>query len=542
MEIENRSRLYYGHFAQEIDDPMNRIPTGDRGRLPMCAGSFSRIARACLLLAFAGIARNPLLAQPLPPTHIDDFAGHPRVVVISDIGNEPDDQMSFVRLLLYSNDLDIEAMIATTSTWQRTATHPETMRQLIDAYAQVRPNLLLNAKGWPDADSLRARVFTGQSAYGLAATGVGKSSDGAKAIVQAVERDDPRPLWITIWGGANTLAQALMDLRAAKSPEEVSRLVARLRVYSISDQDDAGPWIRREFPDLFYIVQPSTPTSGEYAYATWTGISGDKYYRNGEGADFHSVTNEWLDENIRAKGPLGKVYPKFMFIMEGDTPSYLGLIDNGLSSWRRPDWGGWGGRYIYRQPYGETHSIWTQGGDEFKRVTSQDAVTGTDGQEHVSDQATVWRWRNAFQNDFAARMSWTVSDFAHANHNPVAQVNGQSGTAPIEMTVDVGKSIDLDASASSDPDSNKLAFHWFHYAEAGVEDGNLAALTLTGADTPHLNVRADAACRPFWLPFIPCKGDGVAHIILAVTDDGSPQLTSYRRIILHVHQPDAAQK
>jgi hypothetical protein len=473
-------------------------------------------------------------AQSLPPTHVDDFTGHPRVIVISDIGNEPDDQMSFVRLLLYSNELDIEAMIATTSTWQKTATHPETMRQLIDAYGQVRPNLLLNAKGWPAAADLMSKVLAGQTAYGMAATGPDKSSDGAKAIVRAMERDDSRPLWISIWGGANTLAQALQDLRASRPPDDVARLIAKIRVYSISDQDDAGPWIRREFPSLFYIVTPSTPTSGEYAYATWTGISGDAYYRNGEGADFKTVTNEWLDANIRAKGPLGKVYPKFMFIMEGDTPSFLGLIDNGLNAYRRPDWGGWGGRYIYRQPYGETHAIWTQGGDEFARVTSADTVSGTEGRQHTSDQATIWRWREAFQNDFAARMSWTVSDFAHANHNPAVEVNGQLGTAPIEMDVQVGQSVALDASRSSDPDGQQLSFHWFHYAEAGVADGNLAALTIAGADSPRAFVKVDAACRPFWLPIVPCRGGGTAHIVLAVTDNGSPPLTSYRRIILHV--------
>jgi len=498
-----------------------------------------KTARLTISIAVALFASG-CPAQPIPPTHIDNFTGHPRVIVLSDIGNEPDDQMSFVRLLIYSNELDIEATIASTSTWQKTATHPETMRQLIDAYARVRPSLLLNASGWPEADDLRSRVFTGQGAYGMEATGRGKSSDGARAIVQAMERDDPRPLWITIWGGANTLAQALQDLRANKAPEEVSRLVARLRVDSISDQDDAGPWIRREFPDLFYIVSPSTPSAGEYYAATWTGISGEKFYRNSEGADFTTVTNEWLDENIRSKGPLGKVYPKYMFIMEGDTPSFLGLIDNGLNAWRRPDWGGWGGRYIYRQPYGETHPIWTQGGDEFARVTSQDTVQGADGQVHVSDQATIWRWRDAFQNDFAARMTWTISDFAHSNHNPVAVVNGQGGTAPIEINLDVGQTVELDAGASSDPDGQNLHFRWFHYAEAGLADGNLAALTLHGAEAPHLTVHVDAACRPFWLPLIPCKGNGTAHIILAVTDDGSPALTSYRRVILHVRQPATA--
>ncbi len=486
---------------------------------------------------WAGVAiavANIAWGQAASPTHVDDFTGKPRVVVISDIGNEPDDQMSLVRLLMYSNEFDIEAMIATTSTWQKDRTHPETMQELIHAYGEVRANLLLHAKGWPEEADLKSRVFAGQSAYGIGAVGIGKSSEGSRAIERAVERDDPRPLWVCIWGGANTLAQALTDLRAAHSSDEMAKLVARLRVYSISDQDDAGPWIRKEFPNLFYIVSPSTPTSGEYASATWTGISGDRYYRNGEGADFTTVTNEWLDANIRSKGPLGKKYPKFMFIMEGDTPSFLGLIDNGLNAYRRPDWGGWGGRYVYRQPYGETRAIWTQGGDEFMRVDSRDTVSGADGKEHTSDQATIWRWRDAFQNDFAARMTWTVADYAHANHNPVAVVNRQGGTGPLEMDVRVGQTITLDASGSSDPDRQPIHYHWFHYAEAGLADGNLAALTLTGADSERLTVRADGACRPFWLPVIPCKGDGVAHLILTVTDEGTPPLTAYRRVILHV--------
>ena len=494
---------------------------------------------SCFRLALLGLslcAAAEVLAQALPPTHVDDFTGKPRVIVISDIGNEPDDQMSLVRLLLYSNELDVEGLIAATSTWQKTATHPETMRQLIEAYGEVRPNLVLNAQGWPTAADLASRVFPGQAGYGMAATGLGKMSDGARAIVRAADKDDARPLWICDWGGANTLAQALMEVQATRTPEQVARFVAKLRVYSISDQDDAGPWIRRKFPGLFYIVSPSTPTSGEYYFATWTGISGDRYYRNGAGADFTTVSNEWLDKNIRSQGPLGKDYPRYLFIMEGDTPSFLGLIDNGLNAYRRPDWGGWGGRYVYRQPYGETHPIWTQGGDEFLRTTSQDAVMGVDGKEQVSDQATIWRWRDAFQNDFAARMAWTVNNFAHANHNPIVVVDGKGGTGPIEMDVTVGQTVTLNAGQSSDPDGQKIEFHWFHYAEAGMADGNLSAVTLSGADTPMVTVRAEAVCRPGWLPGLaPSKGDGVAHIILTVTDNGAPPLTSYRRIILHVH-------
>ena len=501
-----------------------------------------RASHLASVLVFWLVLPVTLAAQsPLPPIP-ESFSGLPRVAVISDIGNEPDDQMSFVRLLLYSNEMDLEAMIATTSTWQKTATHPETMHSIVDAYRQVRPNLLLNAKGWPTADDLDQRVYAGQSAYGMAATGEGKTSAGSRALMKAIERDDPRPLWICLWGGVNTLAQALIDLRAEHSAEEMERLVSRLRVSSISDQDDAGPWIRREFPTIYYVVKPSSPDSGEYYAATWTGISGDLYYRNCAGADTSLVTNEWLEKNIRVKGPMGKWYPRFMFIMEGDTPSYLGLIDNGLNAYRRPDWGGWGGRYVYRQPYGESHVIWTQGGDEFFRTTSQDRVMGVDRVEHVSDQATIWRWREAYQDDFAARMDWTIKDFAHANHNPALVVNGQAGTAPLFVEATANQTVVLDADGSKDPDGQPLHYKWWVYDEAGLTGTHGADVSISDAASPKATLTVNSACRAGWIKgLVPCRGEGVAHIILEVTDEGTPRLTSYRRIVVHVKGPEAAQ-
>lgn len=440
-------------------------------------------------------------AQALPPNSVDDFPGKPRVIVLTDMGNEPDDQMSFVRLLLYSNELDLEALVATTSTWQKTKVQVEPMHKIVAAYGEVRANLLKHASGWPEAAQLDAMVLSGQLAYGMAAIGADKMSPGAEAILRAAEKNDPRPLWISIWGGANTLAQALTHLRATRSAAEVDKLIARLRVYSISDQDDAGPWIRREFPNLHYIVKPSSPDSGEYLYATWTGISGDMYYRNGQGADSSTVTNEWLETNIRAKGPLGKLYPHFAFIMEGDTPAFLGLTNNGLNSFRHPSWGGWSGRYIWRQPYGETHSIWTQGGDLFRRVTSEDSVTGKDGKIYVSDQATIWRWRTAFQHEFAARIDWTIKSFSQANHNPLVVVNDKDGTLPVTLEAQVGQPILLDASQSKDPDGNKLSFKWFHYEEAGFVPGvNLAEIKITQDAAAKATVTATSACRPVWRP------------------------------------------
>jgi hypothetical protein len=513
-------------YFVKADRTVPRV-ANDGGRRPWLA----LLAALCLTLVVTSAA----LAQRAQPGDVDSSPGKPRLVVLTDVGNEPDDQMSFVRLLLYSNEIDLEALVATTSTWQRDKVQPETLRALIAAYGKVRPNLLLHAQGWPDAAALDERVSTGQPAYGMAAVAPDKMSPGAEAIVRAADRPDPRPLWVAVWGGANTLAQALLHVRATRPPDALARFVGKLRVSSISDQDDAGPWIRREFPELFYVVKPSSPNGEEYVYATWTGISGDVFYRNCEGADPRTVTNEWLETHVRAKGPLGKLYPRFAFIMEGDTPSFLGLTDNGLESRRNPSWGGWGGRYVYRQPYGETRPMWTQGGDLFERVTSADTVVGVDGRTYVSDQATIWRWREAFQRELAARVDWTVEPYAKANHNPSVTVNGEGGTAAIYLDAVVGQPVTLDAGSSRDPDGHGLQYRWFHYPEAGFVPGqNLAAVAISRGDGARVVVTPTAACRPDWLPTnAPC-GEGVAHVILAVTDEGSPALTSYRRIVLKV--------
>lgn len=510
-------------------------------RLTTSGATAARLTAACLTAAaLAAGAPAPARAQdqgptlPVPPA-ADLQAGAPRLFVISDVGNEPDDQMSFVRLLLYSNEIDIEGVAASTSVWQRTKIQPQTFKEIVAAYGKVRGNLLKHAAGWPTQEALDGKIFSGQASYGLAAVGPGKSTDGSRALIAAADRDDPRPLWISLWGGANTLAQALFDVRSTRSPEALDVFIAKLRVVSISDQDDAGPWIRREFPKLAYVVQPSSQDAADYGAATWTGISGDVYYRNAEGADAALVTNAWLDASIRAKGPLGAHYPKFAFIMEGDTPAFLNLIGNGLEAWRSPSWGGWGGRYLWRQPYGETHPIWTQGGDAFARITSADEVVGVDGKTHVSNQATIWRWRAAFQNDFAARMDWTIKPFSAANHPPKVVVNGKTGLEPIVIALRVGQTVTLDASGSSDPDGDKLGYAWFNYREAGFSPGsNIAQVDMTGQDGPRAAVTAKAACGPLWLPTpAPCA-EGATHLILAVTDHGSPALTSYRRVIVKV--------
>ncbi len=164
-------------------------------------------------------------------------------------------------------------MLATTSVWSRDRVRPEIIRGTVAAYGKVRDNLLLHAPGFPTAETLLQTVKACRPELGMAAVGDGKSSDGSRLIVSVVDRSDPRPVWIGGWGGVNCLAQALWDVRRDRSPAQVAAFVGKLRVYAISDQDDAGYWLRRTFPELFYIVSPTTVEDPDYIRATSTGIS-----------------------------------------------------------------------------------------------------------------------------------------------------------------------------------------------------------------------------------------------------------------------------
>ena len=179
-----------------------------------------------------------------------------RIVVLTDIENEPDDAMSMVRLLTYANQFEVEGLIATTSVHQREKIAAGRIRQIVAAYGKVRDNLEKHEPGYPTADYLQSVIREGRPAYGMAAVGPGMDSPGSDLIIEVVDRDDPRPVWVPVWGGPNCLAQALWKVRATRSPVALDRFVAKLRVYTISDQDDTGPWLRKTFPNLFYIASP----------------------------------------------------------------------------------------------------------------------------------------------------------------------------------------------------------------------------------------------------------------------------------------------
>lgn len=244
------------------------------------------------------------------------------------------------------------------------------------------------------------------------------------------------------------------------------------------------------------------------------GISGEqiRHFDKG-GPDTSLITNEWLQTHIRI-GALGTdYYPEWVYLMEGDTPSFLNLLPNGLSDPEHPEWGGWGGRYIYADASGRT-SLYS---DSF------DWVIGQNNETFLSKYASIWRWREAYQYDFAARMAWTVSagnttdggvTFSGTNnHHPVVVVNGSCDT--LQLSYVFGESVVLDASGSWDPDEgDTLSFDWFHYREPSMRlEGDIPRIspnvTFTALDdagaitevTPNNNIVSRfSGTSPFCLP------------------------------------------
>jgi len=468
----------------------------------------TKILSLFLILPTVGFSQTPL--QYLNPEK-------QRLFILTDITNEPDDQESLVRLLVYANEYDLEGLVATTSTHLRNQVRKDKIEKLVKDYGMVKPMLDKHAQGYPTMNYLLSITAEHLPVYSMDGVGQGKDSPGSELLIKAIDKIDDRPLWVSIWGGANCLAQALWKIKSTRSESEVNKFVSKLKVYSISDQDFAGAWIRNTFPEIFYIVDPSAGDSWfEYYKATWTGISGDRFYKNGPGEHMNVVDNPWLQVNIRENhGPLGANYLKFDYIMEGDTPSFLGLINNGLGWYINPGYGGWGGRYKFYQSYAEKGKIWTSA------VQTQDEITLSDGRSEASNQATIWRWREAFQHDFAARMDWNIAnEYTKANHNPVLSLNGNVGKAVGTGIVKAGEIVTLSAQGSKDPDGDELTYHWFIYGEAGDMVMN---------KVPLLNSR-NADEISFVMPEL--ENTQTLHVIVEVKDSGNPSLYSYRRVIL----------
>ncbi|WP_088654534.1 nucleoside hydrolase-like domain-containing protein [Geofilum rhodophaeum] len=417
----------------------------------------------------------------------------PRIINTTDLGADPDDEQSLVRQLVCANEFDIEGLIVSTSCWKKTQSGTKMLNLIVDAYAQVYSNLKIHAKGYPSPEYLRSITVMGQSNYGMNDVGPGKDSPGSELIIAAADKEDPRPLWVMGWGGMNTVAQAIWKVNNTRTPEETALFLSKLRLYDVLGQDDAGAWIAKNFPEVFYIR-----ATGVYG---WQPEKNSSYYR----------------EHIQTHGPLGAIYPDTQWAPEGDTPSFLHVYPNGLNDPEKVNQGGWGGRFSM---------------EKMKGIRSMSEVAKIDPEAEpkydpyfmygnsTEGAMGIKKWEDGYNNDFLARMDWSISNhYEAANHHPVAVLNGDKSRQVLYTTAKPGSIISLSSEHSFDPDGDSLSYFWHFYKEAGTY-------------TDSLELQKSGPSLFFEIP--ETASGKTIHIVLEIHDHGTPKLYAYRRMIVSV--------
>lgn len=428
--------------------------------------------------------------EPVPPPPPGQNSGEKaRVVILTDIGfkndaKDSDDIQSLVRLLAYSNDLDIEGLVATMA-WRgsqsRTGVWTDSIFGAINAYSKVYSNLKKHDSAYPSPDKLRATVKkgrnSGQKFWGgdhMKAVGNGKSTEASKHIINVLKKSDNRPVWFCAWGKVIDLAQACYDMDKSMSKSERDRLFKKIRVYDIAGQCNGGAYITHNFPNIYYM----------------------RSIRQFQGMKLGAsqMDTGWINSNIRSgHGALGAFYPSTStshLVVEGDTPSFLWLLPNGLSDPMDRTAGNWGGKFNAGKSTNKGRSSVRPSEKKYEPFR---LYTESGSKDQVN------KWSNQYQNDFAARMDWCTKPFSGANHAPKINVNGSTGHGYLNTSNGT-----LNASGTTDPDGNKLTFNWTKVNGSG-------SMTVSGSVA---------------------KVKGSATVLLAVKDNGTPPLMTWKRIIV----------
>jgi hypothetical protein len=453
-----------------------------------------------------------------------------RLIILADMGNEPDEEQQMVHMLMCSNRFDLDALIAVTGKYLRTGPQPELFHRLLDAYEQVVDNLRVHTDGWHTPEYLRRITGPGQHNYGMEDVGDGRSSVGSELIVNALKRDDPRPVYVVINAGSNTLAQALWDCRARHSPEELDVLVRKVRVFENGAQDNAGAWACHTFPQIHWM-------RSNYQTYAYGGPREDIGPYKWEPYEYSPMGQHFwtLQHIIVNHGPLGTMYPLRLFRRGallykegGGTTPWLGLLNRGLYDPDHPSWGGWSGRFTDAKVL----NYWSRHEDvrvdEAKHTPfyvyqeARDAWTDPEtGTSYDNIHVPVWRWRRAAYNDFRCRMDWCVRPYDEANHHPKAVLGGDASDTIARLSAEPGEALRLDASGSSDPDGDPIAYRWWVYPEAGSYPNDVSIAEPDAVSTSVV-VPADASGHQI-------------HVILEVRDKNPiASLYDYRRIVIDV--------
>ena len=500
----------------------------------------------------------------------------PALVVLTDIGGDVDDEQSLTRLLSYANQFDLRGILVgaqgTPGDTGRLTDHegdgqtgdpdPTRAYAVINAYANVYAQLndapTGGAGAYPTPDQLRAVVAEGlgRDASGNVprdATSIraGNSSAASDRLIRIVNAANG-PVNVSIFGGARELAQALFD--AERDPSiNIATFVSKLRVYAVDDQDvfgntSTGPdpngtltWVVNRFPDLLVINGGNV---GDEGVGNTQSQALRGFYRNtlagnnGGGnlvspSDFGLTGASFVGQirnagNTSISGDLSDHYPTRQYdgssiytspdrgsvvVKEGDTPSFLYFLPNGLSDPDDPSMGGFGGRFERLNP---SVNYWT---------AARDYLPSGNTNQFAQRQYTIARFRSEYQSDFLGQLSHQQSGGGDQSPSAVLSINESAGDRTQNVlyeNVALGETLTLDASRSFDPDGESLGYRWFVYDEPSSYSGTA---TFSSDRTGRTSLSLDGG-----------RAGETLHVIVAVDEasGNGPALTAFRRVVLEV--------
>lgn len=484
---------------------------------------------------------------------------------------ELDDNNSLIRFLLYSSDVQVEGLIYTSSGYHwkgdgkgtkwfvpgreyarfgldtcpctswRWAKDERFIDDAVEAYAKVYPNLKLHNPDYPAPQELKSKIRFGNIEFD---GDISKNSPGSDLIRSLILDDKPGQLFITAWGGQSTIARALKSIQEKyELTTEWQNIKAKIShkvvLLPSGDQDDTyEKYIKPNWPDIEYRQFRNGPN---YSYGAQLGA---------KPADSVYLTPSWMKENILSRGALGNLYrvwgdgkqmvkgdimdyfgfsgytneqlrsmgyvvwmpvqPKDSWLGEGDDFTFMNMPANGLRAFEKGYYGGWGGREIN----GQQANIFSMPTGDTSQQAMVSALSAATSQLNKNAN-TYPDFFPAAQQDFAARLKWSVTPkYSDANHAPAVVIEG-----PTDILASPGEMIRLNAHVS-DNDGNKVSVKWWQF-QVGTY---LNTVSISNANTEQCKVL---------VPKDAVAGQTI-HIILEATDDGSPSLTSYQRIIITV--------
>ncbi|MEU6731524.1 nucleoside hydrolase-like domain-containing protein [Nonomuraea wenchangensis] len=442
----------------------------------------------------------------------------------------------------------------------------------LDKYAQVYPNLVKHDPDYPTPGYLRSIYKYGNIKVVGEMDEVTQGSEWIKKTI--LENPDGEPLYIQHWGGTNTTARALRSIKeqyenTPEWPRILKKINSEVTLYLI--WGDQAPtydyYIAPNWPGIrtimsqdqffgLYRTWTQPQRHDAQTQATWFGKAWtDTIAQIGSPLTSESlIRTPYCLDNANIQNPAHKFYtppvysPPFTpaddfpfatwgdsgscqratdgrFDAEGDTGSFLYLVDNGLRSYDHPSWGGLAGRFGLSDPDrpNEYRDVKERAGSPNaggSGYTPVEVDVPPAGSTVLPKNWTFSRWVPDIQAAYSVHAQWSVTGrYQDANHHPKSGV-----TSGLDVPVVPGRTVNLKGVAY-DPDGDRLTYKWWRYADVD---------TLAGTGTIDLANKKDAT---FTIPADAKTGDTV-HLIFEVSDSPGNQpytsLKTYKRVVLTV--------